>query len=174
MLVVLWIWQDAVSNYTVKTLPYSEFKQHLRQGEVIEARLSPDQIDGKIVLQAVETNAVPAESNLTTSNVPGTDEKESGEDPNSFMFRTVRVEDPKLVEEMEAAEVKFTGLRPSFLSQFLMAWILPIGIMILIWSFIARKMSGGASSLLSIGKNKARILVDKNTGVTFEDVAGCD
>ena len=146
MLVVLWIWQDAVSNYTVKTLPYSEFKQHLRKGEVIEARLSPDRIEGKIVLEEAQTNAVPQGTNESRTTPLSNPNSSAEGDTNTFMFRTVRVEDPKLVEEMEAAAVKFTGLRPSFLSQFLMAWILPIGIMILIWSFIARKMSGGASS----------------------------
>ena len=75
---------------------------------------------------------------------------------------------------MERMGVKFMGARPSFLSQFLLAWILPIGVMFFLWSFLSRKIGGGAQSILSIGKNKAKILVDKNTGVTFDDVAGCD
>src|SRR5688572_3022061 len=52
MLVLLWIWQDAVTNYTVKTLPYSEFKEHVRKGEVLEATVSPDRIQGKIQLKS--------------------------------------------------------------------------------------------------------------------------
>src|SRR5688572_5285836 len=164
MLILLWIWQDAVTNLTVKTLNYSEFKQHVRNGEVTEAKISPDRIQGKIALKPGSTNAM---TNAPTKRDPDGD-------PNNFLFRTTRVEDPDLVKELEAAGVKFTGLRPSFLSQFMLAWIVPIGIMILIWSFISRKISGGAQSLLSIGKNKARIVVDKNTGVTFDDVAGCD
>ncbi|HEX7859085.1 MAG TPA: ATP-dependent zinc metalloprotease FtsH [Verrucomicrobiae bacterium] len=167
MLILLWIWQDTVANLTVKTLPYSEFKKHVRNGEVLEAKVSAERIDGRILLKPGSTNAIAAMTNAPTKRDPDGD-------PNNFLFRTTRVEDPDLVKELEAAGVKFTGLRPSFLSQFLLAWILPIGIMILIWSFISRKISGGAQSLLSIGKNKARIVVDKNTGVTFADVAGCD
>ena len=172
MLILLWIWQDAVSGLTVKTLNYSEFKQHVRSGEVTEAKISPDKIQGKIVLKPGSTNAVAA----TATNAPAGKKTKSDPDgdPNTFLFRTTPVEDPDLVKELEEAGVKFTGLRPSFLSQFLLAWILPIGIMILIWSFISRKIGSGAQSLLSIGKNKARIVVDKNTGVTFSDVAGCD
>jgi cell division protease FtsH len=171
MLILLWIWQDAVSNLSVRTLSYSEFKQHVRNGEVTEAKISPDKIQGKIVLKPGSTNAV-----AVATNVPADDKtsKKPAADPNEFLFRTTPVEDPDLVKELEKAGVKFTGLRPSFLSQFLLAWILPIAIIILIWSFISRKVGSGAQSLLSIGKNKARIVVDKNTGVTFADVAGCD
>ncbi|MGZ8920900.1 MAG: ATP-dependent metallopeptidase FtsH/Yme1/Tma family protein, partial [Limisphaerales bacterium] len=171
MLILLWIWQDAVSNLTVKTLNYSEFKQHVRNGEVTEAKVSPDRIQGKISLKPENTNSVAVATNAPAAKKTRAD---PDGDPNTFLFRTTPVDDPDLVKEMEAAGVKFTGLRPSFLSQFLLAWILPIGIMILIWTFISRKIGSGAQSLLSIGKNKARIIVDKNTGVTFADVAGCD
>src|SRR5687767_11004735 len=170
MLILLWIWQDAVTNLTVKTLNYSEFKQHVRNGEVTEAKISPDRIQGKIALKPGSTDL----ANVATNTAGKKTKADPDGDPNTFLFRTTPVEDPDLVKEMEAAGVKFTGLRPSFLSQFLLAWILPIGIMILIWSFISRKIGSGAQSLLSIGKNKARIVVDKNTGVTFSDVAGCD
>jgi cell division protease FtsH len=168
MLILLWIWQDAITNYTVKTLPYSEFKEHVRKGEVTEASISPDRIQGKIKLLGTGTNvtATPATNKPTKLDPDG--------DPSTFMFRTTPVDDPDLVKELQQAGVKFTGLRPSFLSQFIFAWILPIAAMVLIWTFISRKVGSGAQSILSIGKNKARILVDKNTGVTFADVAGCD
>lgn len=169
MLVLLWVWQDAISNYTVRTLPYSEFKEHVRRGEVAEAKISAEQIAGKIELKADRlTNAPSASSGKKEKTGTAT----AGE--GSFLFRTTRVEDPDLVKDLEHANVNFTGLRPSFLSQFIVAWILPIGVMVVIWSFLSRKMGAGAQSILSIGKNKARILVDRNTGVTFADVAGCD
>src|SRR5688572_31120882 len=63
MLILLWIWQDAVTNLTVKTLNYSEFKQHVRNGEVTEAKISPDRIQGKIKLKPGSTNTVAATTN---------------------------------------------------------------------------------------------------------------
>jgi cell division protease FtsH len=45
--------------------------------------------------------------------------------PPEFVFRTIRVEDPKLVEQLEQANVKFLGDRPNALTQFIMAWLLP-------------------------------------------------
>ena len=149
MLLLLWIWQDAITNYTVKTLSYSEFKEHLRKGEVKEAKLYPDQITGRLEWNGAGTNAM---------SVVSTNKAKNEENPNATLFRTTRVEDPKLVEEMERAGVKFTGSRPSFLSQFLLAWILPIGVMFLLWSFLSKRIAGGAQSILNIGKNKARIM----------------
>jgi cell division protease FtsH len=86
----------------------------------------------------------------------------------------VRVEDPKLVEELEAAGVTFTGVRPGILSQFLLAWALPLGVMALLWIYLGRRLSNAGGGLLNIGKSRAKLSIDKNTGVTFEDVAGCD
>jgi cell division protease FtsH len=178
MLILLWIWQDAVTNYTVKTLLYSDFKEHVRKGEVLEAKISPDRIQGKIQPKTSGTNAVSGSvtnaAPAPVANARKTTALDPDGDPNTFIFRTTPIEDPDLVKELQEAGVKFTGLRPSFLSQFILAWILPIGIMVLIWTIISRKIGAGAQSVLSIGKNKARILVDKNTGVTFADVAGCD
>lgn len=92
-----------------------------------------------------------------------------------FLFQTIRVEDPKLVEELSAANVKFTGSRPSFLSQFLMAWVIPIALMIALWVYLGRKMAGAAGGgILNVGRSKAKLIAENATGVTFNDVAGCD
>lgn len=192
MIFLLWIWQGTVSQFSVRTIPYSEFKEHLARGEVREVSVKTDEITGTI-----QTNAVAAKANASNAPAEAKTKTEttnanavavrSGEKNNSstnaaaneegkFTFRTVRVEDPKLVEELQAANVKFTGVRPGFMSQFLLGWILPIGIMIALWVFLSRKIAGGGpgQSILSIGKSKARLAVDKDTGVTFGDVAGCE
>jgi cell division protease FtsH len=158
-IILIWIWQGALTQLTVHKIPYSEFKERVARGEVTEARLG-DEITGSIHLNpklSAMTNATP---NL----------------PAEFNFRTTppREGDPKLVEELVAAKVKFDGLRPNMLSQFIMAWLLPIGIMLLLWSFISRRMSAAGESILSFGKSRAKLQVDKDTGVKFSDVAGCD
>ena len=91
-----------------------------------------------------------------------------------FVFRTVRVEDPKLVDQLQLVGVPFAGMRPGLLTQFLMAWVLPLGLMVALWIFISRKMGGASGGILSFGKSKAKLFVENATGVTFEDVAGCD
>ena len=86
----------------------------------------------------------------------------------------MRVEDPDLVNELQAAGVKYSGTRPSALSQFLMAWVLPLLVMFGLWSLLASRFRAAGEGVLGIGKSRAKLIVDKNTGVTFADVAGCD
>jgi cell division protease FtsH len=183
MLVLLWLWQGAVVQLAYKTIPYSEFKEHLRKREVTECAVKADTIEGKIVpksnsVQAAASTA-PASSNAVPESSPpppstNTSSSAGALPSKSFFFRTVRVEDPDLVGELEKADVSFRGERPGFLSQFLVAWILPIGIMLVIWSVLSRRMGKAGESILSFGKSKARLVAEKETGITFDDVAGCE
>src|SRR5688572_477157 len=89
MLALLWIWQTSLSQLTVKTIPYSDFKTFLKRGEVTEASVKETEVLGRIEPKAprtVSTNAPPAPKDAPTSD---------------FLFRTVRVEDPRLVQELE-------------------------------------------------------------------------
>jgi cell division protease FtsH len=186
MLLLLWMWQETFSHMNVRTIPYSEFKEHVTRKEVGEVAIRQDEITGVIEPKkeplppgaktnapaAVTTSAPPANpwsrwfGRNEPAAAPPTDER--------FLFRTVRVEDPKLIEELQTAGAKFTGVRPGLLSQILLAWVLPIGLMVALWLFLGRRLSSAGSGLLSIGKSKAKLIVENATGVTFEDVAGCD
>src|SRR3989454_1770279 len=146
MLILLWAWQGAM-QFTVKEIPYSDFKSYLRRDEVVEAEVHETSLRGKIKPQA---------------------------DQKPFLFRTVRIEDPKLTEELEAHNVKFTGVRPSLLSQVVLSWIVPIAFMLLLWTFLSRRLGRAGESILGFGKSRARLVVDAETKVSFNDVAGCD
>jgi cell division protease FtsH len=50
----------------------------------------------------------------------------------------------------------------------------PIALLVLFWSFLLRRMGQGQSGLMAIGRSKAKIYVESDTRVTFEDVAGVD
>jgi cell division protease FtsH len=120
----------------------------------------------------VETKekAAPADK---TPPAPSTESaKPTAEAP--FLFRTVRVEDAKLVDELVAHHVQFVGTRPSMLTTFLFAWILPLLFFAGIWYVLTRRMGSVGQTVMSIGKSKAKLIADKDTGVTFNDVAGCD
>jgi cell division protease FtsH len=151
-LLMLWVWQGLFQQLSVRTIPYSEFKQHLAQKEVVECAVREDEIAGKIEPRAAG------------------DEKPAA----PFYFRAVRVEDPDLVKELQAAGVRYTGQRPSALSQFLVSWVLPIALMFALWSFLARRFSAASQGIFGFGKSRARLIADKNTGVSFRDVAGCE
>lgn len=169
MVVLLLIWQETFSRMTVESIPYSQFKEALERGEVKSVSVSNEEITGRIEpLPPPPGEAVPPpppETIGSTTNALPTE---------PFNFRTVRVEDPKLVEQLEAANVEYTGIRPSFLSALLMAWILPIALIVMLWVFLSRRMGSAGESVLSFGKSRAKMIADKDTGVTFGDVAGCD
>jgi cell division protease FtsH len=165
MLVLLLLWQQIVP-LSVRTISYSEFKAALREGEVKAVTIGKDEISGRI-----QQKAAPAKPESTQTNAPL---NASTNAPAAFNFRTVRVEDPELVKELEAAHVEYQGVRPGILSAVLWAWVVPIGLMVLLWIFLSRRLGSAGESVLSFGKTRARVLVDQDTGVKFNDVAGCD
>jgi cell division protease FtsH len=129
---------------------------------------------------AAETKPVPpplppvgTSSGAASSDAAATAQNGKAEG-KAINFRTIRVEDPKLVEDLQAAGVQFAGVRPSFLSTLLLSWILPLGAMFLLWSFLSRRIGAAGQAVMRIGKSNAKLVADKETGVTFDDVAGCD
>src|SRR4051812_14853409 len=181
MLLILWLWQSTLIQFAYKTLPYSDFKEHLRRGNVVECTVKAESIEGRlrtdsssVVFQANQdrTNSLAgsgAGSNAvaSASRTNQSAQQQSPEGKHDVLFRTVRVEDPDLVSDLEHAGVKFTGERPSLLSQFMLSWILPLGIMFLLWSFLSRRIGRAGESILSFGKSRARLVPEKETKVTF-------
>jgi cell division protease FtsH len=218
LLLLLWFWQDLFSGMRVMTIPYSQFKEYLAQGQVKDCDVEQDEILGTIApksepapaakadeatkaapqappkKQAVASKPAPAKE-AQGKQAPGkpTAEKDPNEkataktnsvaaETNSdrspvtapFKFRTIRVEDPQLVDQLEAAHVEFKGVRPGLLSPLLWAWVLPIIFFGAIYYFLSRRIGMAGQTVMSIGKSKAKLVADTDTGVGFDDVAGCD
>jgi cell division protease FtsH len=188
MLLILWGWQDLFYQLSVRTIPYSQFKAYLARHEVAVAIVKQDEIDGRIVpsVASESKNQAPGAS-LTAS--PNNENQKSVPNPTAapdngggrspaetqpFLFRTERVEDPDLVRELQAANVEYAAARPGIISQLLFGWVLPILFMVGIWTFLTRRLNPLGESIFSIGKSRARLVADPDTGVTFDDVAGAD
>jgi cell division protease FtsH len=88
-------------------------------------------------------------------------------------FEALRIEDPRLLEELERHGVKFTGAVETSWWTNLTGWLLPLFIMILLWSVILRRMSPGQGAL-AFGRSRAKIYAEHDVKVTFADVAGID
>ena len=151
MFVLLWAWQELYDGAAVRTIPYSEFKAHVSAGEVKEVAITAEEIRGVITPKSPEAGA-----------------------PAEYAFRSVRVEDPKLVEALEAQKVGFVGEAPRLLSRVLVAWLLPLALMIGLWTLLSRRLGAAAGQAMGFGKSKAKLVPATETGVTFADVAGCD
>lgn len=164
---LVWTWQSVMTSGTVKTIPYSEFKSLLREGKVTECAVGVEQVTGRI---GKESPPKPEGA----GQAPPSESGSAAAAESSYLFRTVRIEDPDLVKELEQAKVEFTGVKTNSVGTLVVAWLLPIVLMVALWIFLARRIGNAAGGVLSIGKSRARFLSAEGTGVKFRDVAGCD
>ena len=89
-------------------------------------------------------------------------------------FITTRV-DPDLAQSLDKHGVVYSGVVESHWLRDLLSWILPAIFFVGIWMFAIRRMGqGGLGGLMQIGKSRAKVYVEKETKVTFADVAGVD
>jgi cell division protease FtsH len=133
----------------IAAIPYSEFQQLLRQGKVATVGISDRTLQGTLK------------------------EPLSG---GQKQFVTTRV-DPEIAGELEKYGVRFTGQIESTLLRDLLSWTMPVLLFFGLWWYIGKRMAEGqglGGGLMAIGKSKAKIYVESDTGVTFADVAGVD
>ena len=103
------------------------------------------------------------------------------EDGNRKVFVTGRMEDPRLADRLyEAGVDSFSRVVPQEMSplvNFFMSWVLPFAVIFLLGRVFTNKMMsriGGMGNAMSFGKSNARIYVEAQTGISFDDVAGQD
>jgi cell division protease FtsH len=130
-----------------RSIPYSEFKDLVKRGQVAEVTISDQVIRGT----------------LKQADAKGNNQ-----------FTTTRVEDPKLTEELEARQVKYTGEVANRWLPDLLSWIVPLVFFIGIWGFFFRRMSGAEGGVMSFARSRAKIYADDEVKVRFSDVAGVD
>ena len=145
-----------------ETVPYSDFKALVARGAVREVVLDRQTIRGTVRTDTL-ASVLPKERAAAL--------RQGAESLHAFV--TTRVEDPELVARLEAAGVRFAGRAENPWSSALFTWMLPALLLFGLWGVVMRRMShqGG---LMAIGKSKARVYVERSTGVTFGDVAGID
>ena len=156
-------------NDDIQQIEYSEFKKLIRGKKIIACEITAQEITGFY-------KADPGVNAAAESNRPLAPAAEANADSQTTRkkFKTLPVDDPELVKELEAAGVKYSGKMDSGWWQVvLLNWILPLLILVAIWGVMFRRVNpqGG---LMSIGKSKAKIYVEGKTKVTFKDVAGID
>jgi len=135
-----------LSAFSVKSIAYSEFLALLREGKIEEVTISTNHVQGKLRAQQ----------------------------DGWSRFTTTRV-DPDLAQMLDEYGVKYSGRLESNWLTNLMSWILPALLFFGLWMFIIRRVMRGAGpggGLMSIGKSKAKVYVESDTRVTFQDVAG--
>ena len=105
-----------------------------------------------------------------------TPQKSSQNYSRLIQYYTVRVQDPKVTERLLENNVHILGEDTSAGSgiiNFLIGWVLPSALMIGLLYMMFSRMGGGGG-IMGVGKSNAKVYVQKETGVTFADVAGED
>jgi cell division protease FtsH len=130
-----------------RSIPYSEFKQRLREGVIAEVTVAEQTIRGKF---------------------------KADKDNRSESFSTTRIEDPSLIQELEKQNVKFTGEVVTRWLPEMLGWILPLLLLIGVWSFFFRRIGGAEGGVMSFARSRAKIYAEDDVKVKFADVAGVD
>jgi len=136
-------------SQTVAVIPYSEFQDDLKAGKIKEVRVSDKYIQGTLKQPDASGRSV-----FITTRVP-----------------------QDLAADLQKYDVTFAGeVQSTFLST-LLSWVLPTVFFFGVWYFVFRRFAerqGFGGGLMSIGRSKAKVYVETDTKVTFNDVAGVD
>lgn len=162
---IILIIQNYLGRPPVEVISYSQFKSLLQKGLIGDVVIKETAIEGNMKGEAVKEILTPEKLKTISQDV------REGKKP--YPFVAVRVEDPGLTAELEAAEVPFKGEITSTWLPTILSWVVPAAVFFLLWSFLLKKMGPGRG-LMQIGKSKAKVYIEKKTGVTFADVAGID
>lgn len=138
--------RDSVTN---KAITYNEFMQLLQDKEI-----------SKVVITSDNLLITPSENN---------------QEYKGKTLYTANIADENLISALRAANVDFYGQSPSKeapIMNFVLTWILPLVLIFFMWKFLFSKMGGGGGGVMGIGKNNAKVYMESEIKVTFDDVAG--
>jgi cell division protease FtsH len=147
LLAMMLVQQWWTKSQTVEVVPYSQFEKMLAENRISEVVVGEQQITGKLRTPEGSKTVVVAN----------------------------RVE-PDLAERLTKYGIPYTRAYESTFLRDLLSWIIPALVFFGVWFFLVRRMAGqqGLGGFMSIGKSRAKVYVEKETGVTFGDVAGVD
>ena len=134
-----------MAQFRPRVIPYSEFVQAVLEDRVKEISIGSTAIHGKM------------------KDDQGTE----------FIFKTVRVESD-LAAKLSEHKVKYSGEVENTFFRTLFSWLIPIAIFYFIWFFLMRRMQAGAAGMMTLGKNKAKLVGEHDIETRFADVAGAD
>ncbi len=151
MLLVLFLQSLWTETATVEHIPYSEFRQYLEEGRIAEVVVSETTVRGTL--------------------------RDAQDGPREVV--AVRVE-PGLADDLEKYGVEYAGKVESTLLSNILSWLVPILIFFGLYMFVMRRLferggfGGGGGGFMSVGQSKAKVYMETDVKVTFEDVAGVD
>jgi cell division protease FtsH len=123
---------------------FSDLVNYIEKGQVLEVTIKGDNIEGKLI--------------------------------DGRAFKTYAPQDSNIVALLKDKGVRIAAVPAegsSWYMTILISWF-PIILLIGVWIFFMRQMQSGGGKAMSFGKSRARLMTDKQSKVTFDDVAGID
>jgi len=148
LITAIWLWQ-AINEIKQNEIPYSDFLKYVGEKKIDSAIVTEQAITGQLKPEAPNQTPKP--------------------------YATIPLWNQPLAEALQKQGVNYTVRYGSnWLGNFIMNWLLPLGLMFLLWGWLARRFGGGGGGILSLGKNRVHIHPDSLPKVTFNDVAGAE
>jgi cell division protease FtsH len=144
----LFLVQSWLSQASVtERLPFSTFLEHLEAGKIASVTVRAEEIEGRY------RDPINGHSYFITNIVP-----------------------PDLTARLERSGVEFDGTVQNTFLAAILSWVVPMILIFAFWSFFLRGAidKQGLGGMMSVGKSRAKVYVERDTGVTFEDVAGVE
>ncbi len=165
-LLLFTVFMNLVSGKTEEEITYSEFINMLNENKIESVEIDSDRI---IITPKGEEKNADYFSILYSfgKGLPGS---------NTIYYTGKIEEDDTLTGRLLKANVEVSGKvtnSSSVILSFLISYVVPILLMWGLLSLLFRRMSKG-SGMMGVGKSNAKVYVQKETGVTFKDVAGED
>jgi cell division protease FtsH len=157
------IFNYVVLNRMNPTIDFSEFKAKIASGEIKRVELTDAYFTGYSTLRQKQTTTTPA---FTNRYMP----------PSDAVYRTVPLNDPDMIKLMDEKAVAYYAVsrEGSTIMNLIFSWVLPIAFFFFIWRFLMKRMGNLGGGVLSVGQNKAVIVVEGDIATRFGDVAGVD
>ena len=149
----------------VESIDYSAFRAKIESAEIRRVEISDKYLTGLSLTKTQMEEYAKAQLS---------EKKKPTEVPKTY--RTVRIDDPDLIRLMDTKGIEYYGVVPenkSWLNA-LLSWLLPIILLVFVWNYFNKKMGKSGLGVMSFGANKAQLVAEGDTGVTFKDVAGVD
>jgi cell division protease FtsH len=159
---LLFVAQIFLYRQPIETIAYSDFHRLLVARQLDNLEIGPAQITGSVRMPgAAPLRPASAASDLAASGAPR-------------RFSTVRVADDHLIDDLANSGVRYTGVADSTWLFTLLGWLVPVFVLVAVWSVFMPRAGGGLRDFSGIGKSKAKLYAQQDTDVTFDDIAGID
>jgi cell division protease FtsH len=169
LILLLSIFQYYSALQQAVEISYSEFRHLVQIKGVNDLTVSTDTITGNLLPKGIDELAKTRQN----PDLPQTLAKQF--DKKKPIFSTVRLEDLDLVQLLAKDNISYRAVQEKTWLTSLLSWVFPFLLLIAIWVYFFRKIgSGGAGGLMTVGKSRAKVYVQDETKVTFQDVAGVE